>query len=58
MIPCTSLTETSILASIKERAKEMRVFGCRVYFWTNNNNIANIPDNKGKATRSCTKSTQ
>lgn len=33
MIPCVSLTETSVLGSMKERVKEMRVFGCRLNFW-------------------------
>lgn len=33
MIPCVSLTETSVLGNMKERVKEMRVFGCRLNFW-------------------------
>lgn len=35
MIPCVSLTETSVLGNMKERVKEMRVFGCRLNFWNN-----------------------
>lgn len=35
MIPCVSLTETSVLGSMKDRVKEMRVFGCRLNFWHN-----------------------
>ena len=45
MIPCVSLTETSVLGSMKERVKEMRVFGCRLNFW---NNVTNHISNKGK----------
>lgn len=42
MIPCVSLTETSVLGSMKERVKEMRVFGCRLNFWHNvTSNISN-----------------
>lgn len=42
MIPCVSLTETSVLGNMKERVKEMRVFGCRLNFWQNvTNNISN-----------------
>lgn len=33
MIPCVSLTETSVLYNMKERIKDMRVFGCRLNFW-------------------------
>lgn len=33
MIPCVSLTETSVLNNMKERIKDMRVFGCRLNFW-------------------------
>lgn len=33
MIPCVSLTEKSVLGNMKERVKEMRVFGCRLNFW-------------------------
>lgn len=36
MIPCVSLTETSVLGNMKERVKDMRVFGCRLNFWHNN----------------------
>lgn len=35
MIPCVSLTETRVLGNMKERVKEMRVFGCRLNFWNN-----------------------
>lgn len=45
MIPCVSLTETSVLGNMKERVKEMRVFGCRLNFW--NNVTANF-SNKGR----------
>lgn len=45
MIPCVSLTETSVLGNMKERVKEMRVFGCRLNFW---NNVTNNITNKGK----------
>lgn len=42
MIPCVSLTETSVLGNMKERVREMRVFGCRLNFWQNvTNNISN-----------------
>lgn len=42
MIPCVSLTETSVLGNMKERVKEMRVFGCRLNFWHNvTSNISN-----------------
>jgi len=45
MIPCVSLTETNVLGNMKERVKEMRVFGCRLNFW---NNIApNLQTVKG-----------
>lgn len=43
MIPCVSLTDTSVLNNMKERVKEMRVFGCRINFWNSNissNNVA------------------
>lgn len=45
MIPCVSLTETSVLGNMKERVKEMRVFGCRLNFW--NNLTATIETEKG-----------
>lgn len=45
MIPCVSLTETSVLGNMKERVKEMRVFGCRLNFW---NNVTPNLTNKGK----------
>lgn len=45
MIPCVSLTETSVLGNMKERVKEMRVFGCRLNFW---NNVTSNLSNKGK----------
>ncbi|XP_055387236.1 tyrosine-protein kinase Btk29A isoform X2 [Condylostylus longicornis] len=32
MIPCVSLTETSVLSNMKERVK---IFGCRLSFWNN-----------------------
>lgn len=35
MIPCVSLAETSVLGNMKERVKEMKVFGCRLNFWNN-----------------------
>lgn len=35
MIPCVSLAETSVLGSMKERVKEIKVFGCRLNFWNN-----------------------
>jgi hypothetical protein len=41
MIPCVSLTETSVLGNMKERVKEMRVFGCRLNFWNNVTNFTN-----------------
>ena len=44
MIPCVSLTDTSVLNNMKERVKEMRVFGCRLNFW---NNVTNNVTNKG-----------
>uniref|UniRef100_A0A182NYR2 Uncharacterized protein n=1 Tax=Anopheles dirus TaxID=7168 RepID=A0A182NYR2_9DIPT len=46
MIPCVSLTESSVLGNMKERVKEMRVFGCRLNFW--NNVTLNFGSNKGK----------
>jgi hypothetical protein len=42
MIPCVNFTEISVLNNMKERVKEMRVFGCRLNFW----NVASI-SNKG-----------
>jgi len=33
MIPCVSLAETSVIGNMKERVKEMKVFGCRLNFW-------------------------
>ncbi|XP_030384777.1 tyrosine-protein kinase Btk29A isoform X2 [Scaptodrosophila lebanonensis] len=33
MIPCVSLAETSVLGNMKERVREMKVFGCRLNFW-------------------------
>lgn len=33
MIPCVNLTETSVLGNMKERVKDMKVFGCRLNFW-------------------------
>lgn len=45
MIPCVSLTETSVLGNMKERVKEMRVFGCRLNFW--NNISASLTTEKG-----------
>lgn len=45
MIPCVSLTETSVLGNMKERVKEMRVFGCRLNFW--NNITATLTTEKG-----------
>lgn len=41
MIPCVSLTETSVLFNMKERIKDMRVFGCRLNFWNHNISSAN-----------------
>lgn len=35
MIPCVSLAETSVLGNMKERVKEIKVFGCRLNFWNN-----------------------
>lgn len=49
MIPCVSLTETSVLVNMKERVKEMRVFGCRLNFW---NNVTNSISNKGNGSNS------
>lgn len=45
MIPCVSLAETSILGNMKERAKEMKVFGCSFKFW--NNFGRGLNENKG-----------
>lgn len=45
MIPCVSLTETSVLGNMKERVKEMKVFGCRLNFW---NNVTSSISNKGE----------
>lgn len=50
MIPCVSLTETSVLGNMKERVKEMRVFGCRLNFW--NNVTANFSNKHGKSVKS------
>lgn len=50
MIPCVSLTETSVLVNMKERVKEMRVFGCRLNFW---NNVTNSISNKGNVISIC-----
>lgn len=47
MIPCVSLTETRVLGNMKERVKEMRVFGCRLNFW---NNVASNNNNGATAT--------
>ena len=47
MIPCVSLTETSVLGNMKERVKEMRVFGCRLNFW-NSVNLTNKDKEKDK----------
>lgn len=45
MIPCVSFTETSVLGNMKERVKEMKVFGCRLNFW---NNVGQcLPSSKG-----------
>lgn len=41
MIPCVSLTETSVLNNMKERIKDMRVFGCRLNFWNHSISSAN-----------------
>lgn len=46
MIPCVSLADTSILGNMKERAKEMKVFGCSFKFW--NNFGRGLNENKGK----------
>lgn len=48
MIPCVSLADTSILGNMKERAKEMKVFGCSFKFW--NNFGRGLNENKGKKT--------
>lgn len=48
MIPCVSLAETSVLVNMKERVKEMRVFGCRLNFW---HNVTSNISNKGKRVR-------
>lgn len=48
MIPCVSLADTSILGNMKERAKEMKVFGCSFKFW--NNFGRGLNENKGKDT--------
>lgn len=45
MIPCVSLADTKVLNNMKERVKEMRVFGCRLNFW---NNVTSNISNKGK----------
>lgn len=45
MIPCVSLTETSVIGNMKDRVKEMRVFGCRLNFW---NNVKEINNHKDK----------
>lgn len=47
MIPCVSLTETSVLYNMKERIKDMRVFGCRLNFWNHNISSANAFHSKG-----------
>lgn len=45
MIPCVSLTETSVIGNMKDRVKEMRVFGCRLNFW---NNVKELNNHKDK----------
>lgn len=49
MIPCVSLTETKVLGDMKERVKEMKVFGCRLNFWNNIN--ASLTTTKGVCTQ-------
>lgn len=47
MIPCVSLTETSVLYNMKERIKDMRVFGCRLNFWNHSISSTNAFHSKG-----------
>lgn len=47
MIPCVSLTETSVLYNMKERIKDMRVFGCRLNFWNHSISSAGALHSKG-----------
>lgn len=47
MIPCVSLTETSVLYNMKERIKDMRVFGCRLNFWNHSISTAGALHTKG-----------
>lgn len=48
MIPCVSLTETNVVGNMKERFKEMRVFGCRLNFWHNDKVITDKDKEKDK----------